>query len=409
MLLSLFASFILSASARTLTYNDCIDLVSRNNPELLAARSNFESSDQLVKSAYSAFLPTLSASLGASNSSPATYGSNPLYSSALTASYNLFSGLKDQARIKQAESNRKIAKANLDSIRAKVGFSLRKAFSQFQFARENITLTENIRDRRFQNDRLVRAQYESGRENQGSYLVSKSLYEQSLFEQRVAKDQSVIAIQQLAHVIGEDEQDLDINGEIPQILPPENVKAETLYINTPAHRLQEAEVELSESNSKVALSAYFPSLDLAGSVSQKDSHFFPEANRQWSLGLTLTIPIFSGFKSYRDYQSTRSLESAARANRMTADYDLLSELRQNLFNYQESIEKLKVDLNSLNAAIIRAKIARMRYNSGLLAFEQWDIIETDLISRQKAALTSKRDRIIAESAYLQSQGLGDIP
>jgi hypothetical protein len=409
MLLSLFATFILSASARTLSYNDCIELVSQNNPELLAARSNYESSNQLVKSTYSNFLPTVNASLGASNNSPATYGANPLYSSALTASYNLFSGLKDQARIKQAEANRKIARANLDSVRAKLGFTLRKAFAQYQYARENISLTELIRDRRFQNDRLVRAQYESGRENQGSYLVSKSLYDQSIFDQRVAKDQSIIAIQQLAHVLGEDENDLEIKGEIPQSIPPENSKAEALFLTTPAHRLQMAQVELSESNSKVAISAFFPSLDLAGSVTQKDNHFFPETNHQWSLGLTLTIPLFSGFKSYRDYQSTRSLEYAARSNLIAADFDLISELRQNLFTYQESIEKLKVDLSSLNAATIRAKIARMRYNSGLLAFEQWDIIETDLISRQKAALASKRDRIIAESAYLQSQGLGDIP
>ena len=60
----------------------------------------------------------------------------------------------------------------------------------------------------------------------------------------------------------------------------------------------------------------------------------------------------------------------------------------------------------MSAATVRSVISRAKYNNGLLAFEEWDQIETDLINRQKTALQNLRDRIIAEASWLLAQGTG---
>jgi outer membrane protein len=73
------------------------------------------------------------------------------------------------------------------------------------------------------------------------------------------------------------------------------------------------------------------------------------------------------------------------------------------------VEKLKVDQAFLDAAKTRADIARTKYNNGLMTFENWDIIENDLIQRQKSFLQSQRDRVVAEAAWEQAQGKGVIP
>jgi outer membrane protein TolC len=57
----------------------------------------------------------------------------------------------------------------------------------------------------------------------------------------------------------------------------------------------------------------------------------------------------------------------------------------------------------------RADIARTKYNNGLMTFENWDIIENDLIQRQKSFLQGQRDRVVAEAAWEQAQGKGVIP
>jgi outer membrane protein TolC len=88
---------------------------------------------------------------------------------------------------------------------------------------------------------------------------------------------------------------------------------------------------------------------------------------------------------------------------------LLVRLKQAWAGYVESEEKLKVDQAFLEAAVLRAEIARSRYNNGLMSFEDWDRIENDLIQRQKTVLQSQRDRVTAEAAWEQAQGKGVIP
>jgi hypothetical protein len=44
-----------------------------------------------------------------------------------------------------------------------------------------------------------------------------------------------------------------------------------------------------------------------------------------------------------------------------------------------------------------------------MTFEDWDIIENDLIQRLKTFLQSQRDRVIAEASWELAQGKGVIP
>lgn len=396
------------AEARPYTFKECVEILNRNNPDLIAAEENMRSQEHLTRGSYSGFFPTLNATVGWNRTAPRGIY-DPRYSTAIQASYNLFSGLRDRGKAEQGEANLDLARANLDAARARASFTLRQVFAQYLFSRDNIQLTEKIRERRFQNERLVRAQYESGRENIGSHLLSKSLMELAEYEARVARDQLTIAAQNLAHVLGVDSFDFEAEGEIPLTAPPEKVKAEDLLPQTPARRIQDSRVRIAESNSRVSLSGLFPSLDLSGSL----GFYGPEAtmnqNRNTALGLTLTFPLFSGLSTWHDWRSSLQVIRASESSRVSVEFDILTQLRQNLLSYQQSIQKLKVDTEVLNAATIRATIARKRYNNGLLMFEQWDVIETDLINRQKTQLASRRDRILAESNYRQTLGLGDSP
>jgi outer membrane protein len=58
---------------------------------------------------------------------------------------------------------------------------------------------------------------------------------------------------------------------------------------------------------------------------------------------------------------------------------------------------------------LRSELGRAKYKNGLLNFEDWNAIESDLINRQKAKLQSQRDRVVAEAAWEQATGKGVIP
>jgi outer membrane protein TolC len=57
---------------------------------------------------------------------------------------------------------------------------------------------------------------------------------------------------------------------------------------------------------------------------------------------------------------------------------------------------------------LRAEIARSKYNNGLTTFDDWDLIESDLINRQRAVLSSQGNRVVAEAAWEQAQGRGAL-
>jgi outer membrane protein len=412
MLFSLISS---AANARVLTWEDCVREVALNNPELKAASENLNSSDELVAASKSGFYPSLTGTVNAShdfqnaNLDPLTSQNGVHYSSALTLNYNLFSGFKDLATLERAKGNYAIQTATLDRTRATVSNNLRDAFIRLNYAQANIKLTRQIIDSRAQNERLVRAQYENGRENQGSYLLSQSKLEQSKFDYLKATHEVVIAQESLAHVLGEDSSDVSIQGDIPRSDPPTEPSLREMVPLTPSHRIQEGQVVVSEANIKLSQSGFLPSLDFNAAVQNQNHLLYTDSNQRWSVGLALTIPLFSGLSTYHNTKSTHDLERAAVATELSTDFQTYDLLRTNLFSFQESVQKLRVDQISLSAVDVQEKIARKQYNNGLLKFENWDIIEGNLVFAQKTELSSERDRALAESAWRNAQGLGDLP
>lgn len=84
-------------------------------------------------------------------------------------------------------------------------------------------------------------------------------------------------------------------------------------------------------------------------------------------------------------------------------------MEQTLAALQDGVERAEVQKGFLNAAEVRAEIVRSQYTSGLLSFEDWDIIENDLITTQKQMISSQRDMVIAEADWERAQGRGTIP
>lgn len=159
----------------------------------------------------------------------------------------------------------------------------------------------------------------------------------------------------------------------------------------------------------VARSAFSPSLDLSASLARNDRYLFPDdQNERWTLALNLTIPIFDGLADYSSTKSAVSNRYAAEATRRNTYLRLIPSIKLSYNQAKQSEVKLKVDSRFREASLTRAEIARAKYNNGLLTFEDWDIIESELINRQISYLQSKRDRIIKFAAFEKTIGKGSI-
>ncbi len=85
------------------------------------------------------------------------------------------------------------------------------------------------------------------------------------------------------------------------------------------------------------------------------------------------------------------------------------ELQQAFAASQDAVGKVDVQEKFLHAAQVREEIATSQYTAGLLSFQDWDLIEDDLIANQKTMLASRRDAVIAEATWERIQGKSPLP
>ncbi len=233
---------------------------------------------------------------------------------------------------------------------------------------------------------------------------------QAKFDDLQARDLKQLANVQLRKALGLDEiEDFEVNEEIPvrnwgAELP--NFKA--LMQKVPDYVQAAETTEAAQHGVEVAKSAFFPQLNLTSEWGSAGGVFYPHVPH-WAVGMNINLSLLNGGKDYSSVQSAVATKSQNENQQISTGRQDLVNLRQNYTNLIEAIEKLKVDESFKEAATVRAEIARRKYNNGLMTFDDWNIVESDLISRQKNYLQSVQNRVLSEAAWEQAQGGGVIP
>lgn len=402
-----------------LSWEDCVRIAGENNAQILAAKAQLRSLDYLEDVTKSPFLPQISAYTSYNRSvvdnnvsvgTPTFNSSGTAFNAGLSASLNIFSGFGDVGRMWQAQANEQAGQANLRTVKAQVSYDLKNAFESFMYAKEYQKLTQQIIDRRKENLGLVELRYQGGRENKGSVLLSRAYLAQAEYDDLQAQNAQRVSRRALSRALGYDEAaEYDVTGNVPTSEPGTRPVFENIALMTPEYANIRAQEEAAEAAVIVARSSFYPTVDVTGRINEGDNSFFPEQTRTSTLGVNISVPLFVGGRNFNNSRSAVQLRSVAQQNRMNISRDLLRRLEQAYSSYIEGVMKLKVDSTFRDATTVRAEIARKKYNNGLQTFEDWDVIESDLINRQKTYLQSKRDRVILEAAWEQSQGKGALP
>jgi outer membrane protein TolC len=397
-------------AAKTYSFQECIPMAVANNAELKTAEFNLRSAQNLENAATSGFYPRLSASVIGKRSDVEFEDAKSEYSTNLTLSQNVFSGFLDTGRVRQTSANTRASAAALQTAKAKLSFDLKSAFETFLFAKEFLKLSKSILERRSDNLRLVDLRFRSGRENKGSLLLAKAYLEQAKLDSLQAENAIQTSRNQLSKALGLDaEEEFDVSGSIPvQSIAIAKPNLKRLAVETPEYIQAAAQEDAADAGITVARAQFFPTLSVIGSTGQVGNSFYPGKDK-WSVEANLSIPLFDGFRDYYNSASAAALTVASKQTKMGLERALLLKLQQAYSTFVETVQRNKVDESFEAAASLRAEIARNKYNNGLLNFDEWDLIESDLINRERASRQSRRDRVINEAAWEQAQGKGVIP
>jgi outer membrane protein TolC len=408
----LFSFIILSAwftiqvmAGETLTWEGCVEEALKNNPDLVSAQEKVRQAKADKGITQSAMLPEVSSQLSAKTSESSNGQTQDTYSYALRGQQLVFDGFKTVADIGAASKTITAQEYNYFVTSSNVRLNLRVAFITLLRAQELISLTEEIAERRAQNLELVQLRYEAGREHKGALLTAQADLAEAKFEVTQAERNLSLAQRELTKELGREKKLLlQVQGSFD--IPEGNLTKpdfESLADTTPLLKELIAKKEAARLGYSAAQGDFFPEVYVNGSVGKTASHWPPQSD-EWSAGVTVSFPLFEGGSRIARASKAKSQFRQAQADERSGRDSVILTLEETWKKFQDAIDIVSVKNKFLEAAEERAKIASAQYSQGLITFDDWIIIENNLVNAKKAYLDAQADLLVAEADWIQAKG-----
>ncbi|TCD47662.1 TolC family protein [Chlorobium sp. N1] len=399
-------------AADAVGWRECVREARQRHPDLASARALLSQAEAERRIAGSALLPSLS--LSGSLASGASTGSGAGWSAStgsyfLSARQLIYDGRKSSKLKRASEATLGARERSLAGVSADVRFLLRSAYTGLLKAQELVSLTGEIRDRRRSNARLIALRYRAGREHLGSLRRAEADLAEAEYEVAQARRGLELARSLLSSALGRRERSpLRVAGsfeaEEPAAPPAPDFPA--LARRNPLVLELEANRKAASYGLAAAESAFSPELYLASSAGKGGIGDWPPENTEWSAGIDLAVPIYEGGAGRARVSKARAVlgeEDALLESGMLGVLDLLEERWK---SFMDARGRLAVRKKYLEAAVERSRIAAAQYSNGLISFDDWVIIEDNLVSAKKEFLNAGADLWIAEAAWIQAKGGG---
>ena len=261
---------------------------------------------------------------------------------------------------------------------------------------------QNIRRENFE---LISLRYESGLEHKGALLTAEANLAQAQYEISQAQRDVKVAQRELAKEIGRI-QDTSMKVKADFTLNENTKNKPDLEILAKTHpSLQQivAQRNAAEFGLKSTYANFFPTISGQAGANKTGQRWSPQ-NDQWNLGVTLSVPIFEGGLRLAQVSQQKALLEQLRANEQSARDGIILKLEQDWAGLQDAADNVEVQEKSLVATEERSKIAQAQYSTGFISFDNWTIIEDNLVSAKKAFLDARANALLAEAKWIQAKG-----
>ncbi len=401
------------------TLERCIGHALKHNISVRKGRLEAESSAIDVKTARSAFLPTIQGSIGQrvvnrpwSESSTLIDG-DQIKTSQSKTSYNgsygidlnwtLYSGNSRLNTLKQNELNARIASLNVSQSENSIQEQIAQIYIQILYAAEALKVNEQTLEVSQAEFHRAEQLFEAGsiaKSDLAQLQAQVSTDRYNLVSAQATLADYKLQLKQLLELDGEEEMNLLLPLPNEQlILAPLPLKADVYQqalALRPEIEASKLGIETADLGIKIARAGYLPTLSLSAGIGTShangsDFTFSEQIKQNWnnSLGLTLSIPIFN-------QRQTKSAIQKAKIQKQSSQLDLL-DAQKTLY---KTIEGLWLDANSAQqryaAALEKLRATETSYE---LVQEQFSLGMKNTVE----LLTEKSNLLSAQQEMLQAK------
>ncbi len=399
-------SMVNGASARDLTWQDCVREARQNNPSLLSAVEKLKQAGLNLTTTKSNYYPQISGSAGAQTSKTDGAERSNSYSYGVSGRQLLFDGLKSQFNVAVSSATLRSAMYTYAVTSSNLRLQLKRDFVSLLKAQKLVSITGEIAERRKQSLELIKLGYEAGREHKGSLLTAQADLSQAEFEISQAVRNLEIAARTLCADLGYGQYNqIQVQGDLAVALADTvTPDFEQIAESVPLLQALIAQKDASRLSLKSATADMYPSVYANASAGKSGSNWPPERD-QWSAGVNVSVPIFSGGSQVAAKKKSESAYSQALVEERNGRASVILTLAESWANLQDALGQLSVQQKFLAATEERSKIAEAQYKIGLMSFDNWIIIEDALIRAKKTLLDTQANAMIAEANWIQAKGV----
>lgn len=403
--LALILSLAVSAAAQNvLTLEEARKAMLAANPQAAAASAGLEAARSRVTSARAGLYPSVSASASYTRAGEQGFDPGDSYSYGMNGTQPLFAPAV-AAGLRSAKASLNSSEAAYDRVAAGLSYQLKAAFADILNARETIKLSQETLKRRAENLELIRLKYQAGRENKAALLETDSALKTAQWQHEVYLKNLRMLERKFNRLLGRPAQAAVPGLEQPRPPePPSDLAAFSARIEN-HYSLRSARASLAVARASVdsSKSARLPSASASGSYSWSGTDV-PNLSNSWSLGASLSLPLFEGGRLRSDLAAAKSSLRSSEASLKDAADEVYLNAEDAFLAWREARSYLDVAKSSLDASEARAWLVRKQYLAGQSSYFEWRNVEEQLISEQNQYLAAGRGLSVSYAAFTQAIG-----
>ena len=377
---------------------DVVDLALCNNPQTREAWASARVQAAQVGVAQSAYLPSLTGSLGEARTRTRIENRDPVSATVTTASATLSYLLWDfGAREANLESARQLlaaAIATQDSTAQTVFLSALQAFYQVHAYQAAVEAAEQSEKAARESLSAADARYRSGVATPADRLQAQTALSQATLTRIGAEGNLRTARGTLANAIGLDAHRPLALAPLGALPPPREFERgiETLIDEARQRRpdlaAAEAQARAARASVDAVRAGHLPTLSLGATPSRVDTAGL--TTNSSSIGVTLSIPLFSGFNQTYKVRSAEATADLRAATRDRLQLQVALDVWRAYQSLATATQSLRTTADLLASAEESERVARGRYSAGVGSI-------LDLLTAQTALASARQQRV--QSAY----------
>jgi outer membrane protein TolC len=400
----------LAAAQQTVTLEEAVQLALGRSPQMLQQEQALENAALAERSAWGAFLPSVSASSSGSlrsanildpNTGRIIGGSSDSYSAGVSGRVDLFRGGSRFVELDRTEADMQVALARRESQRFAVALTTKNLF--FASLRQSDLLEVSRRrvEQADQNLQIVRARSQLGRATISDSLRARL----DLVNARQAVLQGETALRAARFALGRQVgESAPVVSARPDDLDPSELpltEAEIMeFAEASAPTVVAAAYLTSAAAASVraARTGYLPTLSMSTGYNwNNQDRSFTGGSTSWSLGLSVSYPIFNNFQRESTLDRAQFSQRIARLQEDDTRLAARQEADAALYNLRTAQRAIEIAEEASLVAGEDLRVVRERYSVGVATILDILISQSAADQASVDVVTSRYDYVLARA------------